>query len=185
MTTIRMAGGTVLVLMALATAPAVSACNTRQPTPAASLGPHDFSTPAQTNELWREGDGGEPLVLSLRVLDTCGKPISGARIQLLHSDQDGNHHPRRWRALLTADAQGAVDLITVVPGYAGGMARHIHFIISHPAYAELITRLYFKNDPAVSGLAMEPLTLVPEEIREHEKKRWVAGYEFVLGPEKQ
>jgi len=169
-------------LALLATVPAADACSPRKPTPEGYLGPHDFTTAPASNELWREGDRGEQLVLSLRVLDTCGKPLPGARVHLLHADATGEHALGRYRAILKTDAKGAVNVLTAVPGYAGDLARHIHFIISHPGHAELVTRLYLKNDPRLEGRANDPLALVLEEVRHGQVKRWVSGYEFVLRP---
>lgn len=172
--------GAVLVLAGVA--PAVDACSPRDPTPAAAPGPHDFSSAPENATLWREGDRGEPLALSLRVLDTCGNPVAGAVVHLLHADADGAHVPGRFRAILATDARGAVDVLTVIPGYAGDLARHIHFIIRHPAHDDLVTRLYFKNDPALAGRADDPLALVPEAVHHGGGTRWVSGYEFVLSP---
>jgi catechol 1,2-dioxygenase len=170
---------TLFATLLLAIPPVSHACDKREPTPQTSLGPHDFSaTPADTR-LWREGDDGEPLFLRARVLDTCGKPIAGARVQILHANQDGLHEPDRWRATLSSNDRGAFKLVTVYPGYAGGMARHIHFIISHPDHQQLVTRLFFKNDPAVD-YGIEDLVL--EEIQRGEQRGWIAGYEFVLPP---
>ena len=172
-------------LLAWAGGPAAHACTPREPTPEGYLGPHDFSTAPSSNELWRAGDSGEPLVLLLRVLDTCGQPARGAQVHLLHADAEGEHRPGRYRAILTTDERGAVEVLTAVPGYAGAMARHIHFIISHPAHPRLITRLYFKDDPAAPGAARDPLALVLEEMRAGGEKRWASGYEFVLAPKQE
>jgi len=156
-------------------------CSEREPTPELGPGPHDYSgAPAETN-LWREGDAGEPLRLLLRVLDTCGKPVAGARIQMLHANQDGIHEPDRWRTDLRSDHRGAFEVVTVYPGYAGGLPRHIHFIITHADHQQLVTRLFFKNDPAI-GAGIENLAIVVEEIQRGGAKGWVAGYEFVLRP---
>ncbi len=179
---LRPGAWTGLFLALLAAAPAAPACVAREPTPRAALGPHDFSTAPASNELWRPGDGGEPLILHLRVLDTCSEPVPGAFVHLLHADHDGEHYAHRGRALLQADQRGVVELITVVPGYAGDLARHIHFIVRHPGHHELVTRLYFRNDPALGGDGPEGLTLSLEEIRHRGEKRWVSGFEFVLAP---
>lgn len=158
------------------------ACDARLPTPGMSPGPHDYSYASEGSDLWQEGDEGEPLFLRARVLDTCGKPVAGARIQILHANQDGDHEPERWRARLSSDDRGEFKVTTVYPGYAGSIARHIHFIVSHPGYEELVTRLFFKNDPA-TGLDLEDLTVVLDEVRRGDVRGWVGGYEFVLARE--
>lgn len=184
MTTLLQALGAVALTL-LSSVPAAGACSLRKPTTADFLGPHDFSYAPELNTLWRDGDAGEQLVLNLRVIDTCGKPLPGARVHLLQADAGGNHPPGRYRAILETDARGAVNVLTVVPGYAGGLSRHIHFIVSHPQHAELITRLYFKDDPTLDKAAEEPLALVLEEIRYGDLTRFAADYEFVLGSRAQ
>ena len=157
------------------------ACIERKPTPQTGPGPHDFSTAPAETRLWREGDGGVPLFLRARVLDTCGDPVPRARIQILHADQDGVHDPHRWRARLESNDRGEFEVLTVYPGYAGSIARHIHFIITHPDHQRLVTRLFFKNDPA-AHLGIEDLAIVLEEVRRDGSKAWMGGYEFVLAP---
>ncbi len=157
------------------------ACNVRLPTRETGPGPHDYSHGIADTRLWREGDAGEPLFLRARVLDTCGEPVAGARVQILHANQDGDHEMDRWRADVKADERGAFKVLTVFPGYAGSIARHIHFIISHPKHEQLVTRLFFKNDPAVDH-GIEDLAMVLEEIPRGEEKGWVASYEFILTP---
>ena len=116
-------------------------CNKREPTHETGPGPHDYSAGVADSKLWRKGDAGEPMILRARVLDTCGNPIAGARIQILHANQDGEHEPDRWRADLLTNDRGVFKLLTVYPGYTGGIARHMHFNITHPAYQQLFTRL--------------------------------------------
>ena len=158
------------------------ACVSREPTPASSPGPHDYSfAPAET-ALWREGDAGEPLFLRARILDPCGEPVSSAQVQVLHADHNGHHDPQRWRARLTSNERGELALVTVLPGYAGGLPRHIHFIVSHPEYQQLVTRLHFKNDAAFEH-GPGVLAIVLEEVQRNEKKVWVGGFEFVLRPQ--
>lgn len=165
----------------LGSPPTSLACDKREPTLEMSPGPHDFSAGVRDPKLWREGDGGEPLFIRARVLDTCGKPVSGARIRIVHANQHGAHEPDRWRAELTSDDRGTFNLVTVFPGYTGGLPRHMHFIIDHPDHRQLITRLFFKNDPSVDH-GIEDLAMVLEEIEREQGKGWVAGYEFVLAP---
>ena len=168
-------------ILALGFQPVSHACNPRAPTPETGPGPHDYSFAPAENDLWREGDDGEPLLLHARVLNTCGEPVAGARVQILHANQDGDHEPDRWRALLKADDRGEFKVVTVFPGYAGSIARHIHFVVTHPDHRPLVTRLFFKNDPAVDQ-SIEDLTVVLDEVRRGDVRGWTGGYEFVLPP---
>ena len=156
-----------------------NACTTRTPTRDTGYGPHDFSSTTPAERLWQTSDGGEPLFLRARVVDTCGKPISGARVQILHANQHGGHEPNRWRGVLETDSRGAFKTITIYPGHTGGIPRHIHFIITHPAHTPLVTRLFFKNDPT-AGDDLDDLAMVPEEVQRDGKRGWTAGFEFVL-----
>ena len=121
------------------------------------------------------------MILRARVLDTCGNPVAGTRIQILHANQDGDHEPDRWRADLMTDERGVFKLLTVYPGYTGGIPRHMHFNITHPTHQQLFTRLFFKNDPNMEH-GVEDLAIVLEEIQRSTGKGWVAGFEFVLAP---
>lgn len=163
----------------LALTPLAYACDVREPTRGTSAGPHDFSAGVPDPKLWQEGDEGEPLYIRARVLDVCGKPVIGARIRIVHANWHGDHEPDRWRAALTSDEQGSFSLATVLPGYAGGLPRHIHFVIDHPDHPQLVTRLYFKNDPSVDH-GIDDLAMVLEEIDREQGKGWAADYEFVL-----
>ena len=172
---------TASVLLVPAAYASTQPCERRAPTPETSRGPHDFSVLPAEDRLWRDGDAGEPLVLRARVLDTCGRPIAAARVRILHANHYGEHEPDRWRAELSSNARGEFQVTTVYPGYAGSLARHIHFIIEHPGYRPLVTRLFFKNDPAVDA-RIEPLAVVLDEVRHGGVTGWVGGYEFVLAP---
>ena len=165
----------------LASKPLAHACDKREPTPEMSRGPHDYSAGVRDSTLWQEGDEGEPLFIRARVLDACGKPVTGARIRIVHANFYGDHEPDRWRADLTSDDRGSFNLVTVFPGYTGGLPRHMHFIIDHPDHRQLVTRLFFKNDPSVDH-SIEDLAMVLEEVEREQGKGWLAGYEFVLAP---
>lgn len=156
------------------------ACSQREPTPATSPGPHDYSTATQSQALWQRGDPGEPLFLHIRVLDRCAQPIEGASVQVLHANHEGFHEANKFRGVYQTSERGQVEFVTVFPGYTGGLPRHIHFIIKHPGYKQLVTRLFFNNDPSVD-LAIAELAMVLEEIRlDGGLRGWTAVFEFVL-----
>lgn len=171
-----------VAILALGVQAFANTCVFREPTPQLGAGPHDYSHAPSTNKLWREGDPGEPLRLRIRVLDMCGKPLAGTRVQVLHANQDGDHEADRWRAIMTADERGELELLTVYPGYAGYLPRHIHFIITHPRHRELVTRLFFRSDPAAADESIEQVTVVLDEVRAGGVTGWIGGYEFVLSP---
>ena len=168
-------------LLAPTAVSAADACVERQPTLQTGPGPHDFSGFPTETRLWRDGEPGEPLLLRARVLDTCGRPISGARVRVLHANQDGYHEPDRWRTDLESNDKGVFQVLTVYPGWTGGIPRHIHFIIDHPAHPQLVTRLFCKNDPEMDE-SVEDLAIVLEKVRRNDQEAWIAGYEFVLAP---
>jgi len=159
------------------------ACTNREPTRAVGFSPHwhyDSNAPSST-ELWREGDPGEPLFLRGRVLDTCGKAVAGARVQLWHADKDGTHADDRWRTDFRVADDGSFKLKTVLPGYAGGLPRHIHIVVSHGGHQELVTRLFFRDDEYLAA-SDQDLALLLEEIQRDSGRGWVTGFEFVLKP---
>ncbi|MCB1744670.1 MAG: hypothetical protein KDK91_30170 [Gammaproteobacteria bacterium] len=156
------------------------ACTPREPTPPTDAGPHDFSHSGTESRLWQESDPGEPLFLRARVLDTCGQPLANAMVRVLHANHEGVHEHDRWRTVLQTDERGVFRVTTVFPGFTGGIPRHIHFIIEHPEHPQLVTRLFFQNDPD-SKWAPEALAMVLEEVSQQGRKGWVASYEFVLG----
>lgn len=155
-------------------------CVEREPTRQTGPGPHDFTAGVPDSKLWREGDEGEPLFFRARILDMCSAPVVGARIRIVHANASGGHEFDRWRAELTSDEQGVFNLVTVFPGYTGGIPRHIHFVIDHPEHGELVTRLFFRNDPAIDH-GIEDLAMVLDEVeRDDGSRAWLASYEFVL-----
>lgn len=120
-----------------------AACKQREPIRRTSPGPHDYSNAADSTRLWQAAAPGDALYLRLCVLDVCGKPLAGARVQVLHANHEGAHEHNRWRGATTTNARGAAQVLTVFPGYTGGLPRHIQFVISHTNYAELVTRFFF------------------------------------------
>jgi protocatechuate 3,4-dioxygenase beta subunit len=159
----------------------MAACIARLPTAQTDEGPHDYSFAVDSPKLWKSGDPGAPLYLRIRVMNTCGVALPGASLQLLHADHDGVHHPQKFRAKVSTNDRGEASIATVFPGFTGGIPRHIHFVVSHQGHRQLVTRLYFKNDPDVEH-GIESLAMVVEEIRLANDAGWTAGFEFVLEP---
>ena len=166
-------------IMAVLVVPPATACAERKPTQETGHGPHDYSFLSQSPTLWKAGDPGEPLFLKARILNTCGQPVEGAEVQVLHANHDGEHEPDKFRGVYRSDKRGQIKFVTVFPGYTGGLPRHIHFIIRHPKHPELVTRLFFKNDPDVDN-RIEDLAMVLEEVHRGGQRGWISGFEFIL-----
>lgn len=112
--------------------------------------------------LWRPGDAGERLILRIRVLDTRRVAIANALVELWHADGFGAVHADRYRTRLHTEADGKLEVSTVLPGYIWG-PRHVHVVVTHPDYAELITRIFFKRDPLVGDSEFPELAVFLED----------------------
>ena len=124
----------------------------------------------QLRNLWRDGDPGERLLLRGRVLDTGGRPVPGARVELWQADGNGEVHPNRYRTRLTSGAGGEFGVTTALPGYIPGApgvwgARHIHVVVTHPDYSQLISLILFDGDPNLVGLPYPGLAVFVEQGR--------------------
>ncbi len=94
-----------------------------------------------------------------RVLDISGNPIPSAAIEIWQCDATGIYrHPRdtHWfrqrdagfqgRGRATADARGAYTFRTIKPVAYPGRTPHIHFAITAPGQAPLITQMYVAGE---------------------------------------
>ncbi|MPY48830.1 dioxygenase family protein [Streptomyces acidicola] len=127
----------------------------------------------------RPDEPGTPLIVSGRVLDGHGQPLSGARLEIYHAANNGNYSGMfddgvpedNLRGHLFTDDHGRYTFTTITPvAYAdshtmeidgvpeavAALGRslyrpaHIHYEIHHP---DLITswrgEIYFKGDPVI------------------------------------
>jgi catechol 1,2-dioxygenase len=109
-------------------------------------------------------EAGTVLVISGRVwgFDTR-RPLENVLIDIWQANAEGrydNDDPRRPpaanifmnRARLSTDATGYYEYETVHPGaYRIGpnawRPPHVHYMVRHPRYRQLVTQLYFRGDP--------------------------------------
>jgi hydroxyquinol 1,2-dioxygenase len=116
------------------------------------------------------GAPGQPCLVTGRVLDTNGNPITGARVETWQADQDGFYDVQKDtagpqnRGHLTTDAEGNYSFWAVRPvaypipddGPVGELLRatgrghmrpaHIHFMVTAPDFARLITHVFAAGD---------------------------------------
>ncbi len=130
-------------------------------TPPDQLGPFYTSGAPEQSELCASGSGGkERLLVSGRVLGADCKPLTGALVEVWHADANGGYSgfPRGkkddpaclLRASIKTDAEGRYTFTTIVPAEYPGRPRHIHYRVSHAAYATLVTQLYFARERGVA-----------------------------------
>ena len=156
----------------------VDAINHRRPkgaTPNTILGPfYVADAPRYENGANICLDGkGEPTLVSGRVLDTAGKPIAGATLDIWQTNDDGFYDVQQkgvqpdynLRGLFTADADGYYAFRTVKPrhypipadGPVGKLlgklgrhphrAAHLHFIVTAPGFDQVITHIFTPDCP--------------------------------------
>ena len=101
---------------------------------------------------------GTPLTVSGRVFDITGKPITNVRVKIVQANHFGSYN-----FLLEEDSAvydpyflsagtsitnnlGEYSFLTIMPGYYGNRAPHLHFTISHRDF-EFETEMFFSNHP--------------------------------------
>ncbi|GAB3817907.1 intradiol ring-cleavage dioxygenase [Kribbella italica] len=116
------------------------------------------------------GAPGTPCLVSGRVLDTKGQPIGGALLETWQADEDGFYDVQKDldspqnRGHFTTDAEGNFSFWSVRPvaypipddGPVGELLRaggrgpmrpaHIHFMVTAPGFARLITHVFAAGD---------------------------------------
>lgn len=120
--------------------------------------------------------GGKEICIYGTILDTAGKGIPNATVEIWQTDEHGVYDLQKQdpslmdcRAQFQTDAQGNYHLRTVAPrgylipmdGPVGDMIRaqkrhgfrpaHIHFLIGAPGYRELTTALYLAGDDHIES----------------------------------
>ena len=177
-------------------APALGASPAPLPlTPENELGPfYKRGAPTATN-LVVSGEAGLPLVVSGKVLDPGGKPLSGAILEVWHADGRGIYDLAgyRYRASVVAGADGSYRFLTLMPGhYPERVAQHIHYRVSAPGRKVLVTQLYFATDPAFAGdpdhnYTRDPILedrrlIRPVTLEDSGGTRAAVVFDTVLGP---
>lgn len=171
-----------ITLVMLVCGAAFAASGRLEPTLETHLGPWYRPGAPFVTSLWEPGQAGERLQLRGRVLNTTGLPIEDALLELWHTDALGNYPP--LRASQRTRKNGSFAISTVLPGHnAGYRARHIHFVVTHPAHAQLITRIFFKGDKNIAEAPYPELAVFLEEGSIKGQPVLFADIEFVLQPQ--
>lgn len=160
----------------------------RVPTTQTSIGLFYLPGAPETDSLWRDGDEGERLALRGRVLDTAGRPVRGALVELWHADWSGGVDETRYRAAQRTDESGRFGVRTVLPGHiemarynATFGPRHIHIAVSHPEHPRLVSLIFFHGDERLAGTPYPELAIPLETVRTSGGDVLVGDVEIILG----
>ncbi|MCP5151415.1 MAG: intradiol ring-cleavage dioxygenase [Ectothiorhodospiraceae bacterium] len=155
----------VLAAIGAVLAAPVARAATRQATPAQTSGPFYPRTPPVevdadlTSVAGRAPARGAHTELTGRVLDTGGRPLSGAMVEIWQCDAHGRyHHPGDDRPVpldpgfqgyghTRCDAAGGYRFRTIRPVAYPGRAPHIHVAVRESGSVRLVTQLYVAGAP--------------------------------------
>jgi protocatechuate 3,4-dioxygenase beta subunit len=176
----------VLAGLGLCVAPWTTLAQQCRVTPRDALGPFYKSGVPASSELCASGSGGtEKLAVTGRVtgLPNCAA-LAGARVEVWQADAQGDYtqvggardDPRcLLRASVIADAAGQYRYATILPGEYPGRPRHIHYRVSHPGYAALVTQLYFGSGRGIPDALQAVLFRDAQGV-------WSARFDLTLAP---
>jgi len=166
----------------LVSSAALAANGNLEPTLETHTGPWYEPGAPFVRSLWEPGLPGERLQLKGRILNTLGVPVADALVELWHTDAHGDYPP--LRASIRTKQNGSFGIGTVLPGHNQGYrARHIHFVITHPAHRQLVTRIFFKGDVNMAEAPYPELAVFLEEGYIDGQPVLFADVEFVLLPQ--
>ena len=139
------------------------------------LGPFwrmDSPATPQGGSLVRSPTPGAPIFVRATVLDTAGRPVAGAEVDVWHASTDGHYENQdpaqadmNLRGKLVTDADGVVRFRSVKPagypipvsGPVGNLLRaqgrhnlrpaHLHFLIHKAGYKTQFSQVYSSDDP--------------------------------------
>jgi len=171
------------------------------PTESNILGPYHRPGAPYRAKITPPLEPGETLVVRGRVwgLDTR-KPLVGAALDVWQANANGrydNDDPKAppaaglfyCRARVVTDETGYYEYQTVRPGrYQIGKSKwrpaHIHYLVRHPGYKQLITQMYFEGDPenARDEFIRPSLIMKLEKVPVRETSYDRTQFDIVLAP---
>jgi catechol 1,2-dioxygenase len=104
------------------------------------------------------GDETPPLLIEGKVFSHCENLLPDAVVEIWNADVGGTYDTSEqflFRGKYQTDADGVYKFKTIIPGryLNGGTYRpsHIHFRITAPDHRELVSQIYFKEDPFIEA----------------------------------
>lgn len=135
-----------------ALAPTPSCADGDEPTEAQTEGPFFKTSSPERTDFQGDVTEGTKLVLSGTVLSTACEPVSRAKMELWHADNNGEYDNDgfRLRGHFFTDDQGRYEVKTIMPGVYTGRTRHYHVKVQPEGGRVLTTQLYFPGEPGNS-----------------------------------
>jgi catechol 1,2-dioxygenase len=125
------------------------------------LGPFYRQGAPMRGDLVMENHGEAPVIEVSGVVftDDCTSPISNVSVEIWQANEEGDYDNKsseyRYRGSAVTDANGRYTFKTIVPGrYMNGnqyRPSHIHFRVTDSGHQELVSQLYFKEDPYIAN----------------------------------
>ncbi|MBI2688019.1 MAG: hypothetical protein HYX27_17055 [Acidobacteria bacterium] len=136
----------------MAVAAAVSELEaTDQFIPTEEVGPGPFykAGSPERHSFREKGMDGEPLRINGKVLDTRGRPLTGARIEMWHVNTKGEYDNEgfRLRGQVACAANGEYWFETITPVAYSSRCMHLHVRVSAPSAKTIATEIQFDGDP--------------------------------------
>lgn len=105
-----------------------------------------------------ENSSGTPLVISGKVFSDCDTPLQNALVEIWNANEEGAYDTSEayhFRGSYKTGTEGVYRFETIVPGrYLNGRnyrPSHIHFKISAPGHRDLVSQVYFQDDPFIAS----------------------------------
>ncbi len=103
------------------------------------------------SDLAPPGEPGQIIAIQGVIRGADCAPIPYATVEVWQADAAGAYHDTKLRAALDADGVGAYGFRSVMPGAylqaTGYRPAHLHYRVSAPGFATLVTQIYFAGDP--------------------------------------
>jgi catechol 1,2-dioxygenase len=101
-------------------------------------------------------DPATTLIIKGTVFHECDTPLGDAVVEIWNADVNGEYDlsdDYHFRGSYRTSTDGQYVFRTIIPGrYLNGQTfrpSHIHFRITAPGHAELISQIYFRDDPFI------------------------------------
>lgn len=135
--------------VALTAAALLPAAEAPTPTPDVGAGPNHRAGAPYRAKLSPPHAPGTTLIVHGQVRTSAGgDPLAGVVLEAFHADARGEYDMQGWnyRGRVLTDEMGKFEFETIRPQGYGGIAAHIHFVISHPAHRTLRTEMTFAEE---------------------------------------